>query len=107
MKDDINEIVKYINSQENQTIILSYYSNLYMNVLNRNNGKMDLPFYGNLGKKGEDGLINEIDNLTNTNLLILKEEDTLFQESSKVREHIIEKYEQIGEIGRHKIYKIN
>ena len=54
-----------------------------------------------------DGLINEIDNLTNTNLLILKEEDTLFQESSKVREHIIEKYEQIGEIGRHKIYKIN
>lgn len=107
MKDDINEIVKYINSQENQTIILSYYSNLYMNVLNRNNGKMDLPFYGNLGKKGEDGLINEIDNLTNTNLLILKEEDTLFQESSKVREHIIEKYEQIDEIGRYKIYKIN
>ena len=107
MKDDINEIIKYINSQENQTIILSYYSNLYMNVLNRNNGKMDLPFYGNLGKKGEDGLINEIDNLTNTNLLILKEEDTLFQESAKVREHIIEKYEQIGEIGRYKIYKIN
>ena len=51
--------------------------------------------------------INEIDNLTNTNLLILKEEDTLFQESAKVREHIIEKYEQIGEIGRYKIYKIN
>lgn len=51
IKNDINEIVEYINSQENQTIILSYYSNLYMNILNRNNGKMDLPFLRKSWKK--------------------------------------------------------
>lgn len=70
-------------------------------------GKWTCHFYGNLGKNGEDGLIDEINTLQNTNLLILKEEDKEFQESDKVREHIIENYEQIGEIGRYKIYKIN
>ena len=102
----IDEIVNYINEEDKQTIVLSYYSNLYMNVLDRNNGKMDLPFYGNLGKEGEDGLIEEIKELQNTNLLILKEEDKEYQESKKVRNYVIENYKQIGEIGRFFIYDI-
>lgn len=109
MKKDIDQMINYINQTENegkQVIILSYYSNLYMNILNKNNGKMDLPFYGNLGKEGEDGLIREIDELKNTNLLILKEKDTVFQESEKVREHIINTYEQIGKVGNFFVYKI-
>lgn len=109
MKKDINQMIDYINQTENegkQVIILSYYSNLYMNILNKNNGKMDLPFYGNLGKEGENGLIREIDELKNTNLLILKEKDTVFQESKRVREHIINTYEQIGEVGNFFVYKI-
>lgn len=109
MKQDIDEIVNYINENESEgkkVIVLSYYADLYMNVLGKNNGKMDLPFYGNLGKEGENGLIQEITELQNTNLLILKEEDTVFQESKKVREHIMNNYEQIGEIGRFLIYKV-
>lgn len=109
MKKDIDQIVNYITQNENEgkrVIILSYYADLYMNVLGKNNGKMDLPFYGNLGKEGENGLIKEIDELQNTNLLILKEEDTVFQESKKVREHIMNTYEQIGEIGKFYIYKV-
>ena len=109
MRQEIDEIVNYITENENEgkkVIVLSYYADLYMNILGKNNGKMDLPFYGNLGKEGEDGLIREIDELKNTNLLILKEEDTVFQESEKVREHIMNTYEQIGEIGRFFIYKV-
>ncbi len=106
VKKEIDEIVNYINEEDKQTIVLSYYSNLYMNILDRNNEKMDLPFYGNLGKEGEDGLIEEIKELQNTNLLILKEEDKEYQESKKVRNYVIENYKQIGEIGRFFIYDI-
>lgn len=109
VKEDINQMIEYIIQNESKgkkVIILSYYSNLYMNPLNRNNGKMDLPFHGNLGKEGEDGLIREIDSLQNTNLLILKEKDTVFQESEKARQHIIDTYEPIGEIGLFRIYKV-
>lgn len=109
MKKNIDTVIKYMEGMEKEgknTIILSYYANLYMNITGRNNGKMDLPFYGNLGKEGEDGLIQEIDKLKNTNLLILKEEDTVFQESKKVREHIINTYERIGEIEQFLIYKV-
>lgn len=109
MNKNIKTMVEYITNTEKENknvIILSYYADLYMNVLGKNNGKMDLPFYGNLGKEGEDGLIREIDELENTNLLILKEEDTVFQESKKVREHIIKTYQKIGEIEQFSIYKI-
>ena len=106
VKKEIDEIVNYINEEDKQTIVLSYYSNLYMNILDRNNEKMDLPFYGNLGKEGENGLIEEIKELQNTNLLILKEEDKEYQESKKVRNYVIENYKQIGEIGRFFIYDI-
>ena len=106
VKKEIDEIVNYINEEDKQTIVLSYYSNLYMNILDRNNEKMDLPFYGNLGREGEDGLIEEIKELQNANLLILKEEDNKFQESKKVRNYVIKNYKQIGEIGRFFIYDI-
>lgn len=109
MNKNIKTMLDYITNTEKENkkvIILSYYANLYMNITGRNNEKMDLPFYGNLGKDGEDGLIKEIDELKNTNLLILKEEDTVFQESKKVREHIINTYQKIGEIEQFSIYKV-
>ena len=78
-----------------------------MNILKRNNGKMDLPFYGNLGIEGEDGLIEEIKNLKNTKILILKNDEYLFQESDKIREYIRDNYEKIGEIEEFDIYNID
>lgn len=109
MKNNINTMVNYITQTEKQGYnvkILSYKSNLYMNILNKNNKNMDLPFYGNLGKEGEDGLIEEIKELKNTNLLISKEEDKIYQESKKVREYVLNNYERIGEIEDFFIYKI-
>lgn len=106
--DEIEEICNYIkeqNKQGTEVKIISYYSNLYMNILNKNNGKMDLPFYGNLGKEGEKGLIFEINNLQNTKILILKEEDNLYQESKKVTDYIRKNLEYEMEINRFYIYK--
>ena len=107
---EIEEICTYIKKQNEQGIevkVISYYSNLYMNILNRNNGAMDLPFYGNMGKNGEDGMIKEIQELKNTKILILTEDDNVYQESKKVTKFIKENLEKVGEINRFSIYMSN
>ena len=109
LKNNINNILNYIKENEKEGFnikILSYRSSLYMNILNRNNKNMDLPFYGNLGKEGEEGLIKEIQELKNTKLLIYKEEDNVYQESKMVRKYIIENYEKIEEIEDFYVYKL-
>lgn len=107
---EIEEICNYIEEQNKQGIevkVISYYSNLYMNILNRNNGAMDLPFYGNMGKDGENGMINEIKKLKNTRILILTEDDELYQESKKITQFIKENLQKEGEINRFSIYISN
>ena len=75
-----------------------------MNILNKNNKNLDLPFLGNLGKDGEDGLISEVRNLNSgTKILISKEK--FWQESEKLRNIIINNYKKIGEIEDYYIYE--
>lgn len=107
--EEINQICNYIKEKNNENIdvkVISYYSNLYMNILNRNNGDMDLPFNGNLGKQGENGLIRKISNLSNTKILILTKEDDYYQESQKVVKYIKQNLEYEGTINRFSIYYI-
>lgn len=106
--DEINEMVEYIkeeNSKGYEVKILSYYSNLYMNVLNKNNGVMDLIFNGNMGKDGAEGVIKQIESSKNTKYLITKEEDNVYQESKKIREYVSNNLTQIGEISRFLIFE--
>lgn len=108
-QNSIEEMLTYVKQCENdgkEVKVISYKSNLYMNLLKRNNGDMDLPFYGNLGREGEDGLIEKIKKLKDTNLLISKEKDETYQESEKVRTYIINNYELIGEIDEFLIYRV-
>ncbi len=107
---EIEEICNYIKEQNKKGIevkVISYYSNLYMNILNRNNGAMDLPFYGNMGGNGENGMINEITKLKNARILILTEDDNIYQESKKVTKFIKENFKKEGEINRFSIYISN
>ena len=64
---------------------------------------MDLPFYGNLGIEGINGLIKEISDMKNTYILITKE-GIKYQESQALRDYIINNYEKIGEIEEFNIY---
>ena len=76
-----------------------------MTPLKKANREFDLPFMGNLGKDGEDGLIKKIKNLRNTKILIKKDEEKVFwQESIKVRKYIEENLENIGEIEGYSIF---
>lgn len=106
--EEINEITNYIKQENEKGIevkIISYYSNLYMNILNKNNGDMDLPFYGNMGKEGEEGMIKKIKELEKTKILILTEEDKTYQESTKITNYIKENLEYKGKIRQFSIYE--
>lgn len=109
--EDIQIISEYIVEQEKNgknVIILSYKANLYNVSLNRNNGDFDLYFMGNLGSKGEQGLINKINELENTIILTQKDEESFIgQEAINARNYVIDNYKNIGEIQEYNIYLID
>ena len=103
----IENITEYIKTSKKKVIILSHDAAFYMINLKESNGKMDLPFKGNLGMKGEEGLIEEISQMKEVEILIKKkEEDMNWQESKIVRNFIIGNYEYIAEIEDFLIYTV-
>lgn len=102
---NIQNIKKYIEDNPNNVVVLSHKAALYMVPLKKSNGMFDLPFKGNLGKNGENGLIEKIKKLKNTEILIEKDENNIiYQESKKVRKYIINNMDKIGEIEEFEIY---
>lgn len=103
---NIKTITNYIENNNKKTIIFSPYSKIYAIESNYNNGIYDLPLLGNIGKDGEDGLIKQISELKNTDILIAKDEsDVMYQESKKAREYIQNNYKKVGEIEQFLIYE--
>ena len=105
MQQDITEVCSFIKENKKDVIILSRYAALYMVPLGKSHGAFDLPFLGNLGKEGEDGLIQEIKQMDDKVILLPKEKDFI-QESEKVDRFIRENYQNIGEINNFDIYEI-
>lgn len=95
-------VCNYIATNKN-VYVISYQANFYANSMKTNNGVLDLPFVGNLGKEGEQGLINKIEQMENVKILISKEE--FHQYSLKVREYIEQNCKQVGEIESLLIYE--
>jgi len=104
IETNIENVTKYINESDEEVIILSNRAALYMIPFKRNNGIMDLPFFGNMGKDGEEELLKQISQLSNTQILIYNGERE-YQESEKAIEYIKNNFEQIGEIEEFLIYK--
>ena len=100
------KITQYIQENEKNVIVCSNKAGLYMIPLKRNNGDFDLPFKGNFGFEGENGLIEKIKKMENTQFLISNnEEEDIYQESKKVKEYIKNNKQQVGEIGDFYIYE--
>lgn len=104
---NIKNICEYIKKNQENAIdvkIVSYRANMYMCVLNQNNGVIDLPFYGNLGSEGERGLIKKIKKQQNT-IFLIDEADKMFgQEAVNAIKYIKDNYNYEGKIEDFLIY---
>ena len=99
-------VSNYIEENNKNVIVFSNRAALYMVPLNRNNGDFDLPFKGNLGIKGEQGLIEKVKEMENTQFLIYKEENAnIYQETVLVKEYIKNTKKCVGEIEGFEIYE--
>lgn len=111
LDETIKNVSEYIQNNDKDTIVLSTYApliSLYLNDLD--NKDFDLPLRGNLGKDGEEGLIEKIKNLNNTQILLLHEtedEKELYQFAYDVSDYIRQNYQYIGQIDKFDIYEIN
>lgn len=103
-KQDISEITEFITKSNKKVIVLDSDAPLYMMPLKMNNGFMDEPLLGNLGKKGEDGLIIRIKELKNT-IILIRNNIKVWQESVKANEYIKNNFEYIGDIKDYLIYE--
>lgn len=102
----LNNICNYINEKENVKI-LSRKANFFMNNLQLSNGILDLPFKGNLGQKGEEGLI-EILKSEDINIVLIDNDEEFnkySQDSVLAREYIKNNYNFIGKIEDFLIYE--
>lgn len=70
----------------------------------KNNGVFDLLFLGNLGKDGENGIINKISKMKNTQILLLDKYEKI-QESEKIEGYIKENLKLVGKIEDFDIYE--
>ena len=102
---EFEKVTKYIENSEEKVIILTLDAALYMIPLNRSNGAMDLPFLGNMGKNGEEHIIQKIKEMHNVKYLIQKDRKNMsWQESEKINNYIKENLEYLGEIEGYLIY---
>ena len=107
VEESIHRVEEYIQSMEKEGKQVRIFSdkaalyNLAMQVYD--NGYMDLPMVGNYGKEGQKGVIEEIKQWKNTQLLINIEAG--IQESEIIREWIQNNLESKGEIEGFFIYE--
>ena len=104
LKEKIKEVTEYINNSDENVIVYSTEAALYMMPLNRSNGYLDEPLIGNFGKDGEDGVIKEISEMENTQIIINKDKK-VYQESDKVINYIKENMNYVGNIRDLLIYQ--
>ena len=105
VEDKIANVTKYIENSEKKVVILSPDAALYMIPLKQNNAEMDLILLGNLGKNGENSIIEKVSNLKNK-IILMNREKLSYQESNNLREYVINNFEKIGEIEDLLIFEI-
>ena len=106
---EINEYIDNKRKEYNDVIIFSSYAMLYKDTFIHNRRFFDLPNKGNFGQKGEQGLIEEIQQMDNTLILVQREdsEHEVYQFPNNVRNYIKEHYKNVETLQNFDIYEIN
>lgn len=104
--DEYKIITNYIKNSNKSVIILSNEAALYLVPLKISNGAFDLPFLGNMGIEGEEGMIEKINSLNNMEVLLLDDgKDLFWQESKKMNEFVKENFTYKGRIEDFLVYE--
>lgn len=102
------ELNNYIESEAlngNKVVILSYDSCLVNIYRKEFHGNKDLIFYGNVGSKGVDNIINEISSSSNVLYLVKKsDKDYFWQEIVEIFEYVKSSLTKQGEVLDYEIY---
>lgn len=102
----IKNVGDYINLSQKKVYILDATAALYMIPIDRYNKDYDMFLKGNLGKDGEEGQIEKIEDEENAKFLIMNSKYRRnWQNPEKVRIYIINNKEKTGEIGNFEIYE--
>lgn len=107
--EEVNEYIDNAKTKYDNVIVFSVCAMLYKNTYIQNNRFFDLPNRGNFGKKGEQGLIDEITKMENTLILVQKEDSEyeIFQFPKNVRQYIMEHYDNVETLQHYDVYEIN
>lgn len=107
IKKRINVIDNYIEEKQKEgkkVYVLDVEACIYMIPLNRYNKDYDLFTKGNLGAKGEDGIIDRIKNEENA-IYLVKKDNINWQNPENVRKYIMNNLNHIGNISIFYIYE--
>jgi len=104
LEENIETIDKFIMNSKEKVIILSPKAALYNIPLKINNGDYDLLLKGNLGSKGEMGILEEIKQKNNS-VYLLEDEEYSYQESKIIKDYVKNNLKEIGTIEEFTIYK--
>ena len=102
----MQQIDEYIKSQDKKVYILDPISALYTIPIDVYNKNYDMFLIGNLGKDGEQGIIEDIKNEEDA-IYLVKNEQYLrnWQNPEGVREYVINNLEKTGELLYFDIYQ--
>lgn len=104
-KEKIKDITEYMQSCDNEVVCISTDAGLYMIPLKQNNKEFDMLLLGNLGKDGENGVIEKIKGFKDKKIILMNKEKNSWQESDKIIEFVKNNFTKIGEIEDILIYE--
>ena len=104
--ENIRKIDEYISNAEKNIYVLDAQAAIYMIPIDRYNKNYDMFLKGNLGSKGEEGQIENLQSDAEKIVLILNDKYLRnWQNPENVRKYIIQNMNYVGEIGVFDIYE--
>lgn len=104
-KEKIKDITEYMQSCDKEVIYITTDAGLYMIPLKQNNKEFDMLLLGNIGKDGENGVIEKLKEFKGKKIILMNKEKKSWQESDKIIEFVKNNFMNIGEIDDILIYK--
>ena len=105
IEKNIKNVTEYMQNCDKEVVCISTNAGLYMIPLKQNNKEFDMLLLGNLGKDGENGVIEKLKEFKGKKIILMNKEKKSWQESDKIIEFVKNNFTKIGEIEDMLIYE--